>query len=655
MATSFESHSEQATGSAPAPERVTFRALVLGVITIGMAMWYTSYFATNLVKSYLPVVSLIPFVMWVGINMGLNRFATRFALSRTELLTIFGMMWLVGNLSATGWGLYAVSLFPGPEFYASPENRLREVVIPFLPDWLFLDANVPIVRQVYTGLRQGETVPWLLWARPFFWWFVACIAGLMAGFFGSVLFYKQWHEKERLVFPMSQFSVALVEGADEGRVPVVFRDRVFWIGFACVAGVIGWNIIGYFTLSLPRITVFGHWLTKAVSLGVYYPPYYLRIQPLLMGLAYLCPVDILFSVWFYDLINIFKMGALNRTGFTVGLPGQPAKAGEITNLEMHGALVFLVLWSLWVAREHLKETFQKGFVRPQEDDDGAPVTYRMAWIGLAISTFGLVGWMLSSGMSIGAAVVQLVLLFFCYFGIAKYAATTGFTFLIPGGSKGLGLMNSMVGTQHLTPGSQTMMVLMNRNIFMGAASRTTSLVAIPHIFRMLGRNLRRHPWIWGMIPLAYLVGYVSAGGFYLERCYAEGGLNGLMVPNAMNSLTRQLPYIEGSKVTVFDPQKFGVWLFGFAQAGVLMYLRNRFTWWSFHPVAVAFRPRMYAFCVFLVWLMKVVVLRFGGIGLYRRSIPFWYGAIVGYLVGVAVSSVIDAIWFPDQGHFVHGW
>ena len=108
--------------------------------------------------------------------------------------------------------------------------------------------------------------------------------------------------------------------------------------------------------------------------------------------AYLCPVDILFSMWFYNLINIFKVGALNRTGFTVGLEGQPAKGGEIAMLEMHGALACLVLWSVWVARHHLKETVQKALSLARSDDDGMPVTYRMAWLGLGLSTVGLGGW-----------------------------------------------------------------------------------------------------------------------------------------------------------------------------------------------------------------------------------------------------------------------
>ena len=158
-----------------------------------------------------------------------------------------------------------------------------------------------------------------------------------------------------------------------------------------------------------------------------------------------------------------------------------------------------------------------------------------------------------------------------------------------------------------------------------------------------------------MVPLAYLIGYMSAGGFYLFRCYDEGGLNGLLVSWPMDSLISRVPYIEGSKISVFDTQKLGVWLFGFAEAGVLTYLRSQFAWWPFHPVAIAFPPGRYAFCLLLVWLVKVVVLRFGGVQLYRRSLPFWYGVIVGYLFGIALSSVVDAIWFPDGKHFVHGW
>ena len=63
----------------------------------------------------------------------------------------------------------------------------------------------------------------------------------------------------------------------------------------------------------------------------------------------------------------------------------------------------------------------------------------------------------------------------------------------------------------------------------------------------------------------------------------------------------------------------------------------------------------YGFGLILVWIIKLIILRFGGVSLYRRSLSFWHGFIVGYMYGIGVDSVVDAIWFPDAGHFVHGW
>ncbi|MDP6041250.1 MAG: hypothetical protein QGG64_22065, partial [Candidatus Latescibacteria bacterium] len=601
----FVAHEQDVVSSEQPGEQVTLRAMGLGVLTILVNTWYMTYFAGNLVKSYFPVAVLIPFVVWIVINAGLKTIWPRIALSRTELVTILGMTWVAGNLPAVGWALHSVSLVPSPEFYASPENRLREVAIPFLPEWLFLDARFPPVRQAYLGLPDGEMIPWLLWTRAFSWWLVGILSAVMAGFFVSVLFFKQWHEKERLVFPMAQFPTALLEERPGERLPAVFKDRLFWIGFAVVAGIIGWNILGYFAISIPRITVFDEYKTKAVNLGLYYPSIYLRVQPLIIGLAYLCPSDILFSVWFYNLINIFKIGALNRTGFTVGLEGQTASAGEIAMLESHGALTLLVVWSVWVARHHLKETFLKAINSVREEDDGVPVSYRSAWIGLVLASVGVGGWLMSSGISFWIMVLQMTLMFICYFGISKYAATTGFTFLSPAGGKGFGVLMRLVGTENMSPGSIAMGTMINRNMFLGEAVRTTSLPSQPHVFRMLGDHLKRHPAIWLSIPLAFIVGYYGSAGIKIFRTYTEGGLNGHLVSWPMDHLVREIPYIEGTKVTVFDPQKWAVWLFGAALTGGLTYVRSRVAWWPFHPIAIAFPNNRYAFCVFLSWLVKV--------------------------------------------------
>jgi hypothetical protein len=59
--------------------------------------------------------------------------------------------------------------------------------------------------------------------------------------------------------------------------------------------------------------------------------------------------------------------------------------------------------------------------------------------------------------------------------------------------------------------------------------------------------------------------------------------------------------------------------------------------------------------IFLVWLAKFIVLRFGGIQLYRRLKPACYGLIVGFIFSLSVGALIDFIWFPDQGHLIHSW
>ena len=35
--------------------------------------------------------------------------------------------------------------------------------------------------------------------------------------------------------------------------------------------------------------------------------------------------------------------------------------------------------------------------------------------------------------------------------------------------------------------------------------------------------------------------------------------------------------------------------------------------------------------------------------------PLFMGILIGYLSAVAVGIVVDAIWFPGQGHKIHGW
>ena len=112
-----------------------------------------------------------------------------------------------------------------------------------------------------------------------------------------------------------------------------------------------------------------------------------------------------------------------------------------------------------------------------------------------------------------------------------------------------------------------------------------------------------------------------------------------------------------------NPVEIDKGLLAFLGLGGLIYssftlLRARFVWWPLHPIGLTLASswpiKMSAFSLFLGWLCKWIIVRLGGIKLYQRARPLFLGLIMGYFTGVAISNVIDFIWFPGQGHWLYG-
>ena len=121
------------TQSSPETSPVTLRAVILGLITIVVSTLYMDHFAGNLVKSYLPVAVLIPFLAWVVLNTLLRLTIPRAALSHSEILTLLGggkharrRMGTAFRQSDAGSRFLRVSRKPGSRghYPAAPEMAL---------------------------------------------------------------------------------------------------------------------------------------------------------------------------------------------------------------------------------------------------------------------------------------------------------------------------------------------------------------------------------------------------------------------------------------------------------------------------------------------------------------------------------------------------
>ncbi len=647
-----------------ASPKITTRSVVLGAGTAAALCVWTNYtefvmHSAALVMSNLPMSALIPFVFWLFLNILLKRFIPRFALTGTELLVILGMGWMVGTVPAIGWTGYWTGIMTAPEYYASPENGWRDAFFDVLPRHLFPDPTV--VPWFYNGLPPGVGMPWSGWVSPLFWWGSVAIAVVGMGICTTIVFQKQWTDNERLTFPLATIPVSLIAGLDQSGkgLPDWFKNPLFWTGFAIPAFIIGWNIIGYFNETIPRIMVFGGYWSKQIIFFRQFPPYAFRILPSLIAFTYFCNLDILLSFWFFGLLSIFKIGILNRLGITVGVAGQPAKAPAILGYESHGALIALAIWSIWIARGHLKHVWN-ATVSGDDGSDHPLMSYRAAVCGLVLSLGFIVGWLASAGQGITLAIVSTVMMFLAYFCATKFLAASGFAYLYPPDIHGGGFVKTMFGTQGMTRSQLTGIQLHNSGAFVGGG-RIMGMMMMPHYVRMLADRPGRK-WIIPSLWIAFVAGVGASFAYALALCYTEAGLNlrtyTLTSGNTgtFNSLTTT---ITGANRTVFDPQKLVVWLLGAGEVALLSAMRSWLSWWPLHPVGLVFQHtigvRVFGFSAFIAWLIKLIVLRLGGIGLYRKTQPLFLGLLIGYAAMIGISSVVDAVWFPGEGHWVHGW
>ena len=90
------------------------------------------------------------------------------------------------------------------------------------------------------------------------------------------------------------------------------------------------------------------------------------------------------------------------------------------------------------------------------------------------------------------------------------------------------------------------------------------------------------------------------------------------------------------------------WLFAGIGAGamaVLTVLHHRFPWWPLHPMGLPLSTIMMTdymwFSILLAWVVKRLVLAYGGPRLYRKTRLFFLGLILGQFLACGIWIVID--------------
>ncbi len=634
------------------------------ILWIGCVLVFTCFATTflefktrsaHMAMSNLPLAVLLPFVIWLLANALLKRVFPRISFNSRELRVMLCALWVGASFTGYNWITQWIGAMAAPRYFASPENRWKELVFDHLPWWMFPANYTGVVESFYLGLGEGMPLPWGSWLAPIFWAGSAAIAMTAIGMGITAVFQKQWSEHERLTYPLAEVTLDLTEGFDQkkGWPPFVMR-RLFWVGFGIAAVPILWNIIAYWVPAFPRLAIFDALGSRRTAIPRYLIwAFSYRLLPTVIGFTFLCDLNILFSLWSLHIVGQVITYAMNRVGFTVGLSGQEAKAGEIFSIFSHGVMMGLVIWALWASRDHLKQIYDQ--IRTPVDHSksvSSVLSARGAFLAILLGTGYMVFWLHAAGYGVTMALGWLLLFWASIFAAMKYLAASGFAYLWPHWSKEI--PEILTGTT----GMSNSTLVASRLIGWRVLSGWRVPPALPHIVKLLGTGAKTG----SLVFVSVVIGLVSASLYAIWLCYSEGGgtfRTWSLVGAPQGLYNGMVSLVAKTDTSVPDPGKIGIWLLGGIAAAFVTVMQARFAWWPIHPLGLMLMfewfVSIYFLDILIVWLLKLLVLKFGGIGLYRRVKPVAYGLIVGYVFAVGCSFVVDLIWFPGGGHYVHGY
>jgi len=638
-------------GGEPARARaITARAVIIGLILSAVVDVWIQYAElimagfqghSALVNTSVPVGPITVLFVLAGVNIALQHIAPSLKLGKAELLCIYAMMCTSCVLSSSGQIQFLLPTIAAAWHYATAYNGWDSLFLPYIPHWL-AQTN----KEVLNGYYVGKThVPFMQWLPQVAVWSGFLIALSVASLCTMAILRRHWVDAEKLTFPTVAVPLALME---EGT--PILRNKIFWGGFLIPFGVC---TINTFALAYPSIPLINLRTNFDVSTALTTPPWNtigwtpVSFYPFVIGIGYFISLDVSFSSWFFFLITRLE----NVVGSTLGQTATVATANHASfpffGEQGAGAFIAITALSLYSARHYLASVFKKAIGRNNHiDDSDEPLSYRTAFATLAICLIAMIVFCVIAGMNPVIAAVAIILGLVNFIAATRIRAETGDAWLFGPNTDPIALMehtggSSMFNVHDLTALAYLRPVISNFDL---------RCITMPHqleAFKMADaagvsrRSLTKA--ILVALVIGVFVAFWVALGFW-HAYGAEGKTDPWRTSQGVVPFTnladmlkhRSTPDIPGLEAT-------GI---GFIITAALFALRTRFVWWPFHPIGYAMANSLTMSSIwmpmFLAWMFKALVLKYGGAKVYRSMQPFFIGLILGDLLGGGFYTALGA-------------
>ncbi len=574
------------------------RARVWAMILCVQAMlpWWTA--DSEIVRSvYLLCYSLMmPTVLYLLVGGALRRLLQ---LDTREWL--FGYAVLTATLPIVGFGGLRF-LLPGMGYLAYSA--------PSMPQWtnyLPALASLPVLQSpvAIDGFFKGRNaVPWAAWAVPIAFWstYLLLLHGLWLGLAAAL--HRHWIREERLTFPIAALPLELSASQF-----ALLRQPLFWAGvtvpviFQSLLVLHEW----YPTVPAVQLKVADYkdqlfpsppWNTIP-SLGV-------SFYPMAAGLAYLMPSSVSLScLVFWVLI---RLAYPLCTFFGLEATGQGAARFPYQLEQSAGAWLMSAGVALWAGRKLLPNSALVCVV----------LAAGLLWgIGLPpgmalLTVIGYAGYVLAGARARAEAGGVWIFAPLTWTAGRVAFELSGAPRLEPRSLAAFGLSDLV----HIDIRGQSLPYLME-------ALKLTDAQGISP------RLLLRAVGVFSVTALAF--GWLFCLPHFYELGAATAKSNAYIVTKTQIGMKEM--HQLASRTPGFDGAGIGGMAFGALFVALLTFLRMRFVGFPLHPVGYILGTTLTMNAFFLptlfAWLIKTLVLRYGGSPAHKKALGFFLGLALG--------------------------
>ncbi len=630
---------------------VTFRAIIIAIIGIVIicaispynnyltgAAWIAADQFSIGVIALLSIVVLILNVIW-------RKLSPRSALTTGELVTIWCMMAIMASFPASAFVRYFHGPIASIKYLATPENEWESLLQPNVPKWMFI-SDARAAKYFYEGLPTGIPIDWGAWIKPITFWssFMLIMFFMMA--FLACIFRKEWIENERLAFPLVQLPLEMSR-QPEGRslLNSFFKNRMLLVGLAIPVFL---HTLNGFHRFFPAVPGFRLWFFNMDPYLNEKPwsaarPLPFNFFPSMIGFAYFINLDVAMSLWVFAILRRLELVGASAFGRDLG------RVHESIGYEEMGCQVVLVFFFLWIGKTHFKKYIKSVFSGKSKRDPNEPLSPRWAFFGFIVTLLAGTFMLWAGGANF--SIVLGVLISFCITCIVMtWLVVHGGMPFLHGYFRSDQVAHVILGTSRVGPKTMTILAIPGSMLF-----RDMREFIMPNVMNSLklSNSTKLNPkHLLMVLFLAMLIAAPLSLYFDLQLLHKEGAQNsgGLAWANSGHLSTLSLKEISSYIQNPRDVNWSGIISMGIGGVvmGFLLFMSYQCLWWPLHPLGFAASPigwamRVIWFSMFLGWLCKFVIIKSGGLGLYRKARPVFLGLILGDCIMGGIWSTVGFI------------